>query len=174
MQTSRKELIDQSDNFSRCMILFVCTIVIFLINGCQKNEIEISSQANSYSKITSGTRQFEWDTDNDIGWIRVLVEEFNLDDEVVEIGEIYFPSDYEGMAHVHELEILYVLEGELDHIVNGISHILKPGMIGIVRAPDNVVHRTNSLEGTRVLAIWPHGNEVAAMAEEGMREMMLE
>ena len=70
MQTSRKELIDQNDDFAKCMILFVCMIVIFLINGCQKNEIEISSKANSYSKITSGTRQFEWDTDNDTGWIR--------------------------------------------------------------------------------------------------------
>ena len=112
-----------------------------------------------------------WIIEKEVGEINY---EFNLDDEVVEIGEIYFPSDYEGMAHVHELEILYVLEGELDHIVNGISHILKPGVIGIVRAPDNVVHRTNSSEGARVLAIWPHGNEVAAMAEEGMREMMLE
>ncbi len=53
MQTSRKELIDQNDDFAKRMILFFCMIVIFLINGCQKNEIEISSQANSYSKITS-------------------------------------------------------------------------------------------------------------------------
>ena len=74
---------------------------------------------------------------------------------------------------MHELELLYVLEGRLDHIVNGKSHILMPGMLGIVTKPDLVVHRSDSDDGARVLAIWPHGKEIKALEEEELREISL-
>jgi len=123
-------------------------------------------------EITSvGTRQFEWDTDNGPGTIKVLLEQANLGSAGAEVAEIFFPPGFQGTTHPHELEIIYVLEGELDHIVNGGSHILKPGMIGVVREPDLVVHRTNSPEGVRVLVIWPLGGEVEGFA--GMRETAL-
>ena len=37
-------------------------------------------------------------------------------------------------------EIFYVLEGELEHVVNGESHTLMPGMLGYVKPPDRVNH----------------------------------
>lgn len=75
---------------------------------------------------------------------------------------------YHGVTHPHELEIIYVLEGALDHIVNGESHVLTPGMVGVVREPDVVVHRSASPEGARVLVFWPLGGEVAAFEDSGM------
>ena len=102
-----------------------------------------------------------------------MIEESNFGEKGVEIAEIYFPPGYQDIAHMHQLEILYVLEGELDHIVNGVSHILTPGMIGIVKEPDLVVHRSNSENGVRVLVIWPHGKEVQVLDEEELREIKL-
>jgi uncharacterized cupin superfamily protein len=66
-----------------------------------------------------------------------------------------------------------VIEGELDHIVNGESHLLGPGMTGVVRARDRVVHKTQSDNGVRVLVVWPLGGEVAGFAASGMRETSL-
>ena len=122
----------------------------------------------SYESASKGTRQFEWDTATEPGWIKVLVEEANLGTAGAEVGEVFFPPGWEGDSHYHELEIIYVIEGELEHIVNGETHILTPGMIGIVRIPDEVIHKTLSDDGARVLVIWPLGNEVKGL--QGMTE----
>jgi quercetin dioxygenase-like cupin family protein len=123
-----------------------------------------------YGVVSVGTRRFEWDTDTGPAWIKVLIEESNLGSKGVEIAEVYFPPAYEGESHPHELEIIYVLEGELDHIVNGESHLLTAGMVGVVRAPDLVVHKTISEGGVRTLIVWPLGKEVAGFEGAGMRE----
>ena len=140
--------------------------------GCSEQNQEVNSN-NNYQKQSTGTRILEWDDINEIGWIKVLIEESNFGEKGVEIAEIYFPPGYQDIAHMHQLEILYVLEGELDHIVNGVSHILTPGMIGIVKEPDLVVHRSNSENGVRVLVIWPNGKEVQVLDEEQLREIKL-
>jgi hypothetical protein len=54
----------------------------------------------------------------------------------------------------------YVLEGELEHVVNGRSVMLSPGMVGTVRPPAMVRHKT-SAAGARALVIWAPGGEVA-------------
>ncbi len=126
-----------------------------------------------YEIVSAGTRQFEWDTDTGPAWIKVLIEEANLGSKGAEIAEVYFPPEYHGDPHPHELEIIYVLEGELDHIVNGESHILTPGMIGVVRARDRVVHKSNSEGGVRTLIIWPLGKEIAGFEGSSMREKRL-
>lgn len=131
-----------------------------------------AKQAITYARASSGTRQFQWDTETGPGWIKVLVEEANLGFEGAEVIEVFFPPGYEGDSHFHEFEILYVIEGELGHIVNGESHVLTPGMVGIVRSPHEVVHKTLSEEGVRVLVIWPLGNEVKGL--QGMKETPIE
>ena len=151
-------------------LAFLITFLILL--GCSEQNQEVNSN-NNYQKQSTGTRILEWDDINEIGWIKVLIEESNFGEKGVEIAEIYFPPGYRDIAHMHQLEILYVLEGELDHIVNGVSHILTPGMIGIVKEPDLVVHRSNSENGVRVLVIWPHGKEVQVLEEEQLREIKL-
>ncbi len=121
-----------------------------------------------YTLASSGTRQFEYDTPAGPGWIRVLVEEANLGSAGAEVIEVFFPPAYESRSHYHELEILYVIEGSLEHIVDGKSNVLTPGMVGIVRYPGEVIHKTSPDGGARVLVIWPLGNEVKGL--QGMRE----
>ncbi len=62
------------------------------------------------------------------------------------------------------VEIFYVLSGELDHIVNDESHILTPGMVGIVRTGDSVVHRVVGDEPVKALVIWAPGGEIDGSA----------
>jgi len=143
--------------------------LILFLSACDMGKESDPAAYESYAIASDGTRQFEWDTENGPGIIKVLIEENNLGSKGAEIAEIWFPPGFEGQSHPHELEIIYVVEGELDHIVNGESHILKPGMTGVVRARDRVVHKTHSPEGVRTLVIWPLGGEVAGFAESGMR-----
>ncbi len=133
---------------------------------------ESGAQQATYVRASSGTRQFEWDTDTGTGWIKVLVEEVNLGTAGAEVIEIFFPPGYEGESHGHEFEILYVIDGELGHIVDGEPHVLTPGMVGIVRSPQEVIHKTLSEDGVRVLVIWPLGNEVKGL--EDMKEIPIE
>jgi len=153
--------------------IIICIAGGLLCGGCEAPAPVDPAAYETYDIVASGTRQFEWDTESGPGIIKVLIEEANLGSKGVEIAEIWFPPGYHGSVHPHELEIIYVIEGELDHIVNDQSHILKPGMIGVVRARDRVVHKTNSPEGVRTLVIWPLGNEVGPMSSEGMRETSL-
>ena len=129
-----------------------CLGIFALASSCDTQTAVDPVAYETYEIVSSGTRQFEWDTDSGPGIIKVLIEESNLGSKGAEIAEIWFPPGYEGSSHPHELEIIYVVEGELDHIVNGESHILKPGMTGVVRERDRVVHKTHSPDGVRTLA----------------------
>ena len=156
-------------------LLAMLSVTVSMISCTGSDDNQIKDQnISSYEKESTGTRRLEWDDVNDIGWIKIMLEQANLLEAGVEVAEIYFPPGYQDVAHMHELELLYVLEGELDHIVNGVSHILKPGMLGMVKEPDLVVHRSHSDDGVKVLAIWPYGNEIRALDAEGLREISLD
>ncbi len=91
--------------------------------------------------------------------LRVLVDKGNLGGEEVELGEITFAANGDSGDHGHgSTEIFYVLEGELEHIVNGKSYLLKPGMVGYVRPPDRVRHKVGPA-GAKALVIWAPGGE---------------
>ena len=97
--------------------------------------------------------------------LEMLLDESNLGGAEVEVAVLTFQPGSESVAHVHQsTEIFYVLEGQLEHIVNGKSYILNPGMIGWVRAPDRVTHKVSEDAGpTRVLVIWAPGGEAAGL-----------
>ena len=154
-----------------CISCLVCILCSHAIANESDNESGVK-QATTYARASSGTRQFQWDTETGPSWIKVLVEEANLGFAGVEVIEIFFPPGHEGASHFHEFEILYVIEGELGHIVDGELHVLTPGMVGIVRFPQEVVHKTLSEDGVRVLVIWPLGNEVKGL--QGMKEIPIE
>jgi len=79
----------------------------------------------------------------------------------VELGELTFPAGADSWDHAHgSTEIFYVLSGELEHVVNGRSTLLKPGAVGFVRPPDKVRHKTGSA-GAKALVIWAPGGEAA-------------
>jgi quercetin dioxygenase-like cupin family protein len=96
--------------------------------------------------------------------IKILVEAANLGSGEVELAEITFPAGSRGGAHRHgAIEILYLVSGRMDHVVNGVSHVLEPGMIGIVRPEDTVEHRVLSEEPVRALVVWAPGGEAARL-----------
>ena len=84
----------------------------------------------------------------------------------VDVAELTFPPGTDSGDHKHGVsEIFYVLEGELEHIVNGRSYPLKAGMLGFVKPPDAVRHKTAAGgTPTRTLVIWSPGGEAARLA----------
>jgi quercetin dioxygenase-like cupin family protein len=92
--------------------------------------------------------------------IKLLLDESNLGGTEIEIGEITFPPGANSGSHPHgSTEIFYVLEGELEHVVNGESHVLGPGMLGFVRPPDSVNHIVPGDQPVKALVIWAPGGE---------------
>jgi quercetin dioxygenase-like cupin family protein len=109
---------------------------------------DMSLTGHVYESPTSGTR------------IRMLLEETNLGGKEVEIGEITFPPGVNSGEHLHgATEIFYVLSGELEHVVDGEKHLLKPGMLGFVRPPANVNHVVPGKDPVKALVIWAPGGE---------------
>ena len=151
-----------------CLVFFPSTNVLAEETSTQSQV----KQATTYARASSGTRQFQWETESGPGLIKVLVEETNLGSAGAEVVEVFFPPGHEGDSHFHEFEILYVIEGKLGHIVDGELHVLTPGMVGMVKYPQEVIHKTLSEEGVRVLVIWPLGNEVKGL--QGMTEAPME
>jgi len=123
-----------------------------------------AADAQEYEKATSGTRWFE--SSRSALTIKMLVEAENFGGSELEIGEITFPAGSNPpRGHNHRtIEIFYILSGELEHIVNGESHMLTPGMVGIVRPGDSVIHKIPGTEPVRALVIWAPGGEAARLA----------
>ncbi len=140
----------------RCLTLAVVTAAVSAIPL-------LPAGAQEYDRSASGTRWLESEGGGTA--IRMLVEASNLGSGEVEIGEITFPPNAAPtQGHQHgSIEIFYVLEGELDHVVNGESHPLSPGMVGIVKPGDSVMHRTGP-EPVRALVIWAPGGEADRIA----------
>lgn len=96
--------------------------------------------------------------------LRILLDEANLGSTDIEVGELVFQPGTESVSHAHgSLEIFYVIEGVLEHIVNGESHMLEPGMAGFVHAGDQVVHKIPGDKPTKTLVIWVPGGESAGI-----------
>ena len=91
---------------------------------------------------------------------RLLLDENNVGTKDVEVGEMVFQPGTESASHAHgSLEIFYVIEGVLEHIVNGNSYILEPGMVGFVHAGDEVIHKVPEGRPAKTLVIWVPGGE---------------
>jgi quercetin dioxygenase-like cupin family protein len=101
--------------------------------------------------------------------LRLLLDENNVGPEVT-VGEIIFPANSDSGDHKHgALEIFYIVSGELEHVVNGKSEILRPGMAGYVKPPDTVRHKTGAA-GAKAVVIWVPGDEAKKIAARWTRE----
>ena len=101
--------------------------------------------------------------------LKILMDQEMFRGTELEIGEITFAPNTDSGDHVHgSTETFYVLEGELEHIVNGQSIKLTAGMIGTVRPPDKVRHKTGP-RGARTLVIWAPLGEAARIASRWKR-----
>lgn len=119
--------------------------------------VPVRAQDTTYMKSTTGLRSF------DAGALKfkILLDSAALKGGEMELVEITFPAGSPGGAHKHtRLEVIYVLEGEMDHVVNGKTYHLRPGSVGVVRPGDEVIHRVTSATPVRVLVMWAPGGEL--------------
>lgn len=103
--------------------------------------------------------------------IRLLLSESNLGGGELQVGEITFPPGTDSGDHRHgATEVFYVLSGELEHVVDGVSEILGPGDLGFVRPPSQVNHKT-APDGppVKALVIWAPGGEGTRIVETWRR-----
>jgi quercetin dioxygenase-like cupin family protein len=101
--------------------------------------------------------------------LKLLLDDSNVGPEV-SVGELTFPPNSDSGDHTHgALEMFYVVSGELEHVVNGKSQILKPGMTGFVRPPDKIRHKTGA-GGAKVVVIWVPGDEAKKIAARWQKE----
>lgn len=118
-----------------------------------------------YRRSSGGTKVLE----NDAGTvIRILVDRMVLGDSGVEIAEATLPvgAGAGPASHRHgTTEMIYVISGELDHVVNGTTHRLTPGMVGLVKPADTVIHRVVGQTPVKLLLIWAPGGEVDRLAQ---------
>ena len=97
----------------------------------------------------------------------MLVEASVLGSSGVEIAEVTMPvgSGAGPASHRHgSTEMIYVISGELDHVVNGETHRLTAGMVGIVKPSDTVIHRVVGQAPVKALLVWAPGGEVERLA----------
>ena len=95
--------------------------------------------------------------------LRLMLDESNLGPEA-SLGELTFPPNSDSGGHTHgAIEMFYVVKGELEHVVNGSSQILEPGMAGFVKPPDRVRHKTGPAGATAVV-VWVPGEEGRRLA----------
>jgi mannose-6-phosphate isomerase-like protein (cupin superfamily) len=148
---------DSAINIMRLSVLLISVFVSVSAAGAQ--------DSTSYRRSSAGTRILE----NDAGTtIRILVERSVLGDSGIEIAEATLPVGAGAGAASHRhgsAEMIYVISGELDHVVNGIAHRLTPGMVGIVKPSDTVIHRVVGSTPVKVLLIWAPGGEVERLAQ---------
>ena len=129
---------------------------------CAALGVVSAQQRDDYEESTKGTR---WLEGRGGLKIKVLVEAANLGSGEVELGEITFPAGSQGGDHRHgSIEIFYVLEGVMEHVVNGEVHRLEPGDVGIVKPGDSVSHRVEGDQPVRALVIWAPGGEAERIA----------
>lgn len=131
--------------------------------GAGATGVAAQEGAVGYAKASDGTRILESEAGTTI---RVLVEPSNLGGDEVAVAEITFPAGTDAReGHVHEaVEVFYVLSGVLEHVVNGEVHRIRPGMAGIVRPGDRVIHRVPGDQPVRAVVIWGNGSEVERIA----------
>jgi quercetin dioxygenase-like cupin family protein len=101
--------------------------------------------------------------------LKLLLDESNVGPEVT-VGEMVFAPNQDSGDHQHgAIEMFYVVSGELEHVVNGQSHVLKPGMAGFVKPPDKIRHKTGPA-GAKVVVVWVPGDEGKKIAARWKKE----
>lgn len=140
-------------------LVLLATLAVALPAAAQEAEA-------SYEAATRGTRWLESPRPGG-PLLKVLVESANLGGDEMALAEITFSADAEPATRPHRhgsLEVFYVLEGTLGHEVDGERHELEPGMVGIVRPGDDVVHTVLSPGDVKALVIWVPADEVERIA----------
>lgn len=101
--------------------------------------------------------------------LRLLLNDANVGPEVA-FGELTFLPNSDSGDHAHgAIEILYVVSGTLEHVVNGKSELLTTGMVGYVKPPDTIRHKTGA-DGAKVVVVWVPGAEAGKIVARWKKE----
>jgi quercetin dioxygenase-like cupin family protein len=93
--------------------------------------------------------------------LKVITDAAVLGGNEAEIVEITLPPNSDSGDHMHGVtETFYVLEGEMQQVINGKPVSLKPGMAASIRSTDHVQHKAGP-KGATVLVVWAPGGEIA-------------
>ena len=84
---------------------FIFGLMLSVILSCSESKQNKTPNITDYSQESSGTRRLEWDDNQGIGWIKILLEAANFGVQGIEVAEMYFPPGYQDVAHMHELVI---------------------------------------------------------------------
>jgi len=96
--------------------------------------------------------------------MKVITDDKDLKGTEVEIAELTFPPNSDSGDHRHAVtETFYVLEGDLEQVVNGTPEKLTPGKAVSIRSTDQVRHKSGP-KGAKVLVVWAPGGEIARVA----------
>ena len=136
----------------------VCAVVACLVCFAAGMFAQSVTDTTSYQSRPNGTR------------LDVLFDGPTMGVEV-DVARLTFPPGTNSGDHSHGVtEIFYVLEGTLEHVVNGESYILTEGMLGYVKPPDMVNHVVAS-DGppAKTLVIWAPGGEAASLGSRWQR-----
>ena len=122
-----------------------------------------AQQVDGYERAGAGTRMLTLGSGTSI---KMLLEASNLGSGEIEVAEIVFPPGMNPAGgHRHgATEIFYVVEGVLGHVVNGVEHRLEPGMVGVVKPGDEVMHRVLSDGPVKAVVLWVPGGEANRIA----------
>lgn len=136
-------------------LLVACAIALVCLSG--ESAAQTDSTQGTVYKSPGGTT------------LRLLLDETNLGPEAT-VAELVFPPNADSGDHVHgAIEMFYVLSGEYEHVVNGKSQVLKPGMATFVKPPDQVRHKTGPA-GAKVIVIWVPGEEGRKIASRWTKQ----
>jgi quercetin dioxygenase-like cupin family protein len=137
----------------RCRQLGTILALCSIIAGTSALEGQVGG---SYAPASSGTRTLTLASGTAF---RMLLDETNLGSGEIEMAEITLPTGTNTAAHRHtSIEIFYVIEGVLGHVVNGVEHRIGPGMVGVVKPGDDVAHRAPD-GPVKALVVWVPGGE---------------
>ena len=94
------------------------------------------------------------------GDLRLILGEQQLGSKEISIAERLWPANYSSAEHSHAtIEVIYVLSGEYQHVLNGQTQVLGPGMVGFVKPGDKVRHTTGPKGPAKALLISVPGDE---------------
>jgi quercetin dioxygenase-like cupin family protein len=138
------------------LVVRIGVTVVFIVGCATSFVVGRTSQApQPRPHLTSEAR----------GGLRMLLDRNALGGPEVSVGERTYPPNYESAVHTHQsIELLYVLSGDFQHVVNGQTHRLGPGTLGFVKPGDKVQHRSSATGPVKVLMIWVPGADGEQLA----------
>ena len=93
--------------------------------------------------------------------MHVVADEKEVRGSEVEIVELTLPPNSDSGDHRHAVtETFYVLQGEMEQVINGTPVKLGAGMAATIRSTDQVRHKSGP-NGAKVLVVWAPGGEIA-------------